>query len=369
MWGTGLGAALSADNQAPQAGDLPTAVDIYVGGVRAANKLYSGRSPCCAGVDQIVFQIPDNAPQGCYVPVQAVTGGVPSNAATIAIAAGGGACSDGEGPLRSLNSGGLTATLALSKVHFQPDPLADLGDDTRLDFSNALFLDTPSGPWTYNRLYALPPPGACAVHGFSGNVLRPGELARYLNPSQDLMPAASVASSTTSLALGAARTAASALGSFVGVALAGEQEFPLFFQSGSTFEVTTQSPGFSGQATIPEGLRWSNRADAATVPRDQPLTVRWSGSSRNRVYVVGVSANEPRGGSGIFVCAADAAAGELTVPAYVLGSLPASSQVYGQSFGALFVGEIFPQGAVAAPGVAAGSLISIAADSREVDFQ
>ncbi|MEZ5396770.1 MAG: hypothetical protein R2724_28835 [Bryobacterales bacterium] len=120
LWGTGLGAGLNADDVAPLPGDLPTEVEIWVGGAQVTRKLYSGRSPCCAGVDQIVFEIPANAPTGCGVPVQVIAGGVASNATTIAIATQGGACSPEAGALSPLAEGGRTALLALSKLDFTP---------------------------------------------------------------------------------------------------------------------------------------------------------------------------------------------------------------------------------------------------------
>ncbi len=67
LWGTGLG-PVAADNVAPIAGNLPTQVELFVGGVPATVN-YSGRTPCCSGVDQIAFVVPANAPQGCWVPV------------------------------------------------------------------------------------------------------------------------------------------------------------------------------------------------------------------------------------------------------------------------------------------------------------
>jgi uncharacterized protein (TIGR03437 family) len=54
-WGTGLGPGLNPDNVAPQPGDLPVNVEIWAGSKQVTVKRYSGRSPCCAGVDQIVF--------------------------------------------------------------------------------------------------------------------------------------------------------------------------------------------------------------------------------------------------------------------------------------------------------------------------
>ena len=53
----------------------------------------SGRSGCCAGVDQIVFDVPAGV-SGCYVPVAAITGGVVSNFGTISVSTSGKECDD-----------------------------------------------------------------------------------------------------------------------------------------------------------------------------------------------------------------------------------------------------------------------------------
>ncbi|MBI1357583.1 MAG: hypothetical protein GC160_24850 [Acidobacteria bacterium] len=368
LWGTGLGAALNADNVAPEPGNLPTPVEVHVGGAKVSRLLYAGRSPCCAGVDQIVFEVPADAPEGCYVPLSVTAGGVVGNVTTVAVSAEGGACSE-EGPLSSLAGGGRTALLALSKLRFAPSASAGLGAEAQLDYANALFLETPSGPWSYNRLYALPPVGACQVHGFGGNVLRPGALARQLQAAGDLTPMATVGAGAVAVALDAARGAAAALGRLVGVA---PDAFPTdapFYQEGGSYPVSTSDPAVSGEATVPAGLTWTNRDEAATVPRGRDLTIRWSGATRDRVYVVGFSADEPRGASAIFVCAADAAAGQWSVPARVLSALPASSKIDGQSWGGLMVGEVFPQGALSAEGIAAGALLSAGAEGREASFQ
>src|ERR1700736_4376131 len=74
LYGTGLGPIASGDNVAPPVGNLPTKTEVFVGG-KTAGILYSGRSPCCAGLDQIVFTVPPDAPSGCYVPVTVRTEG------------------------------------------------------------------------------------------------------------------------------------------------------------------------------------------------------------------------------------------------------------------------------------------------------
>ena len=80
MWGTGLGPLPQgqSDTQPPAGGNLPVSVSATVGGL-AVQPLYSGRAPGLAGIDQINFTVPQNAPLGCYVPVQLVANGMASN--------------------------------------------------------------------------------------------------------------------------------------------------------------------------------------------------------------------------------------------------------------------------------------------------
>jgi uncharacterized protein (TIGR03437 family) len=68
LYAKGLGPIATPDNQAPPAGTLLTPVEVWVGGIPASVS-YSGRSPCCSGLDQVAFTIPANAPPGCWTPV------------------------------------------------------------------------------------------------------------------------------------------------------------------------------------------------------------------------------------------------------------------------------------------------------------
>jgi uncharacterized protein (TIGR03437 family) len=95
LWGTGLGPINGNDAAAPPVGNLPTEVTVYVGNT-TANVSYQGRSGCCSGLDQIIFQVPAGV-TGCYVPVAVETGGISGNIgnfATIAVADSGDTCTD-----------------------------------------------------------------------------------------------------------------------------------------------------------------------------------------------------------------------------------------------------------------------------------
>jgi uncharacterized protein (TIGR03437 family) len=95
LWGTGLGAINGSDAGAPPVGNLPGPITVYVGNTSAAIN-YQGRSGCCAGLDQVVFQVPAGV-TGCYVPIAVQAGGVLGNIgniATIAVSDSGQTCTD-----------------------------------------------------------------------------------------------------------------------------------------------------------------------------------------------------------------------------------------------------------------------------------
>jgi len=98
LWGTGLGAVPGDEAAGPLPGDLNVSgLEVLVGG-RRARVLYAGRSGCCAGIDQIVFETPAGI-EGCHVPVVvAFPGDGPaSNYVAVSIASGTGECSDPHG--------------------------------------------------------------------------------------------------------------------------------------------------------------------------------------------------------------------------------------------------------------------------------
>jgi uncharacterized protein (TIGR03437 family) len=92
LWGTGMGPITAPDNTTPPAGDMTQVpVQITVGGV-TAQRLYAGRQPQTAGVDNVYFTVPSGTPLGCQIPVAVTAGGVPANVTLIAITADGSPC-------------------------------------------------------------------------------------------------------------------------------------------------------------------------------------------------------------------------------------------------------------------------------------
>ncbi len=147
IWGTGLGPVTFPDNVAPTAGNVATPVTVTIGG-HPATVAYSGRTPCCSGVDQIVATIPNNAPLGCWVPVSVNAGGVVSNTTTMAIAAAGAtSCSDPGNPLSTLvQTAGTQAFIHPSKMSIRPQLSSRLSIKSTRGSTRALLRPTTSTP-------------------------------------------------------------------------------------------------------------------------------------------------------------------------------------------------------------------------------
>jgi len=114
LWGTGLGFASGDEAAGPIPGQLRIAgLQVLFGG-RPAKIVYSGRSGCCAGMDEIIFEVPLGI-EGCNVPVwvRYTEDGSASGDVFVSVASGTRACSDPDGlsesEVRKLSAGNLKA--------------------------------------------------------------------------------------------------------------------------------------------------------------------------------------------------------------------------------------------------------------------
>ena len=141
LWGTGLGPIALPDQAGPAPGNRTDPIRLLLAG-RPVPVDYAGRSGCCAGVDQIQFRIPEDAPAGCVVPVQVeLQNGVYSSLTSISVTGDGGPCA------------GATARRWAQ---------IDLFSDS----VNGMFFEAEAPP-----RFSLP--GACAASGAGGLIARP----------------------------------------------------------------------------------------------------------------------------------------------------------------------------------------------------
>ena len=385
-WGTGLGPDGHSDVDAPQPTDIPINLELYVGGKLAA-VTYKGRSGCCSGIDQIVFQVPDGL-DGCYVPVVAKIGTAVSNFTTMSVSASGGACSDSGGLSASdIQTAQRTNQIRLGVIDlFRADielVTANTGFITRYDQAAAVFTDLAFADLLGMPVREISTPGSCTV--WRGN---PSDA--ILNRPPVLAPHINLDAGSITVQGAAGSSAMNYQGNFYSALLgtASSSEPPSgpgpttgFLEPGS---FTVSSPGggpvpggkligaFSAQIGVPAPPRFDNRFAVGDVQRGQSVTVNWSGVDAGAlVEIRGVSApNDPAVGAVTFFCIEKASAGQFTIPPSVLLSLPASTGSSTAANGSALGLSVGVTGVARfnAPGVDAGLLRFSSLIGRSVSF-
>ena len=323
MYLTGLGPISAADNQAPPSGTLSTPVEVWVGGV-SASVTYSGRSPCCSGLDQIDFVIPANAPQGCWVPVYVRTShSTVSNFTSLAISANGGACSDPSNSLSAaVQSGGSLGTVSLMRMAVHEDVGVNAPVDVSDDFATYSALNVPSAPYTFVPFVSAPPAGTCTVYPGTGDFLQSGTVPEASPPALDGGKQLTISGPGGQKSVTMTGTAAP-LGSYLPLYSLPNQ----LYLSPGTYSVGTSGgvnvPAFTTSVTVPPALSWTNRDQITAVDRTQALTLNWSGAvSGQPVEILGVGSDLPTNSSAVFFCVVPAGATSFSVPPQVLSALP-----------------------------------------------
>jgi uncharacterized protein (TIGR03437 family) len=331
LWGTGLGPVSFADTVPPTPGNLSVKTEVFVGGV-SAPILYNGRAPCCAGTDQVVFTVPNNAPSGCWVPVYVRTGGTTvSNFVTMAIGPQGQTCTTDVLPQVTssfINGAKLTEALFTRTTTRQ-----DIGVlkpvEVASDFYVAFAFQPNVVQFPFNPALAFPPGGTCTAYTEYGDMINglglPGMAPTTMPldfgpPFQLTGPRGSKTMSQTYLLAQA--------GSFGGSIGNGVLPSSLFLDPGS---YTLQGFGgadigkFTTNFNIPTPPTWTNRDQLVAVNRSQPLQISWTGGdSGQRVTIIGIGEDLPTNSSATFVCMAQPGATSITIPPDLLSNMPPS---------------------------------------------
>ena len=343
LWGTGLGATTAVDNMPPAGGDLAAPVEVRLGG-KLAKKLYSGRAPGFAGVDNIYFEVPADVPVGCSVPVQVKAGSAWSNSVRMAISADGKRCADPGNPIAAIAAnGGRIGLLSLLRVGLTSDsdpsqpPLNVL-----LDLGLGLFGEArPMTDFSFNPLVNLPPAGTCSSTLAS---LELGSLLSTLTAAFDASSSHPLDAGPNLVVKGPNGQAhllpdgssGSPYVAFLGgtIPMDGTPSLPLFLEPG-TYSIAgsggSDIGAFSTSFTLPAPITWTNRAQVTAIDRAAGTTLSWTGGDPAQIILIlGAAANSSSGKSGGFLCVAPEAAGTFFVPPWSMAELPpADSAVLG----------------------------------------
>jgi uncharacterized protein (TIGR03437 family) len=342
IWGTGLGPVAYPDNAAPTADNLTTPVTVTVGGV-PATVTYSGRALCCAGVDQIVVNVPDDAPSGCWVPVVVNAGGVVSNTATMAIGAPGDtSCDDPGNPLSQLvRTPGTQAFIHVERV----DSIENVDTSTpvtkTLDWIYSRFYTRPDSPYNFDPYLSYPPPGACLVHQTSGDSFYDKSLRGVLPASASLSPQPSQAYNNGSQAL-TFSTRRWLFSSAVG-GTTGSDAFAMnLLGANGTLTIDPAGANETALALNPEPPpAWSRPNTILAVPRNAPLALSFTpGDSAAPTAILLYSYAAATNSTVEVQCLAPPGANAFTISADTLANLQPTYQIIDGSYAVLAVGTL-----------------------------
>ena len=376
LWGTGLGPVNGIEANGPLPGNLDVPVTVYVG-TKAVIPTYQGRSGCCAGIDQVVFTVPEGV-QGCYVSINVVVGGVISNSATIAVTSKGSVCSDATGlsvaDLQKVQNGGTLTIgeVGLFRIHtkvnngtVQANGNLDyvLGGHFRNYTTSNDVLSSTRG--SIGGILGIPSVGSCTVFPFSYSDFSSSLLAGGGDPVNfgGLDAGAGLNINGPNGAKQLPRqnrgTAAQPFyryqvpGGLIGGGLPPFIQATPDYLSPGDYQLDdgsggTQVGAFNAKLTIPDNPAvWSNEGSSPYfIPRTQDVTLKWEGgAARGVMAIFGSSADPSTGAGATFQCLVPADSGTFTIPAWLLSALPASGldPVSGFFVGFLVVGPALPQ--------------------------
>ena len=352
LWGSGVGYDSADDDKVyPQKQDNLTGIPMhaYVGGVEAAIA-YRGRSQF-PGVDQVVLTIPGSVPTGCYVSLAIVSGNIVSNSVTIPIAASGRTCSDSNTTLTPDVFQSLAGKTSIKMG------ILSVGQATLIEGATTTTEGSVGGVFESLTGFATSKSGSQVSIG-SCLVLAPTTSGSSTGTFTGLDAGASIAVTGPAGSLTLSSLAAlSPAGLGIYGLTSGTVPDTFLPSSGGTFTFDNGSGGkdvqhFNAVLTLPAGLSWSNASQIASINRSQGVNVTWTGGAAGSYVEITGGSTATIGGQSTtvaFICLAPVAAGQFTVPAPVLLSLPAGS-------GILSLGDYSNIKLFTAPGIDLGML-------------
>ena len=307
LFGTGLGPISGDESAAPVPADLAVNLQVLVGGKPALVR-YKGRSACCAGIDQITFDVPAGV-SGCYVPTVVQVDSAPSNFTTISVAGANGAdCADLTGVpgplLEKLIAGGTARVGSIVLSVDSSDIVSEngIGEFFQADLN-----------WLAARLtLGLPTPGSCMVNP----VRLSGPPNLYIEPvGLDAGPLLTVNGPK------GGRQVLQRYTGFYSESFA-QGTVTQFLQPG-TYKVDNGGGGAdvkSFQATV----AYPSQLSAAVKQSSDGTAVQWTGGDPTGYVVIQGAAQSASGVNSSFTCVERTSAGQFTVPPVVMSSLPGS---------------------------------------------
>lgn len=333
LWGTG-GGADPANDTGGSSGDQTAAGNFVVSvNGRSLVPLYSGTSSGYPGLWQVNFNLPSDIATGCFNYVQVSGGGQVSNGVIIPIAP--------PGQSNCVQPGLTTSFLAkldsgaeISAGSFAIAKLTSSATGTITTAASGFIGRYTASAWLLPQIG--PQFGFCTVYDrtFPVGGTDPA------SPEAELNAGSTLSLTGPSLPQGFGLTATSiSLGTFYQNTLTNGAP------AAGTYTLAglggTQVGPFTTSTAFPAAFNVTNNPPITTINRLQPLTINWTGTGADQVYV-GITTNTRTGSSQRIVtlnCTIPGNLGTYTIPAAALAYLqpgPGTLAVEGQSTAGTF---------------------------------
>jgi uncharacterized protein (TIGR03437 family) len=333
LWGTG-GGSDPANDTGGSSGDQTTAgnFSVNVDGT-PITPLFAGASSGYPGLWQINFKLPATIAPDCFASLQVSAGGQLSNGVTIAIAAAGQTSCNSQvstATLSKLDSGGNIVFAGFTMGHI-------VG---YYDLAGGVFNRYTAAEWLLP--YSGPKFGLCTVldETYPRGGKEPSAADAQLDAGTLTLSGPGLSSPLTikvnPIPTGPSYNSVLTEGTLV---------------NGGTYTLTgsggTQVGPFTITGTMPSSFTVTNLSSLSTINRAQPLTINWTGTGIDDVYigVQGAILASTTTHSVLISCTVPAGPGTYSIPAAALAYLPAVAA------GSNNVGQISVQ---AGPGDTAG---------------
>jgi uncharacterized protein (TIGR03437 family) len=357
LWGTGLGPIQGDDAKDSPVGNLGD-IQMYVG-TAAVDTIYHGRSGS-PGLDQIQFHVPAGV-DGCSVPVGVKAGGGMSNITTIAVSKTGQTCTDsvmGQDLIEKLASG---QTVDFGYIRLESG--TRLGDRAFASFSEFTPANAGLAQYGVSSGYcaAIDCSNGCVMQGTPSD-MSPGQL--------DAGPL------TVDNGAGGTIPLSRYAGSYGAVL---NPNGGRFLWIDSRYSVSGRGgarvlPFATEKSFASTGSQFTNIGEFQNVPVKNDFTVAWDSSQflvkDGTASINGVSFSNGYGLAVYFQCTAPVAAGQFTIPSWVLSALPPSGmEQNGNPLGYIWIGQYAPPATFNATGLDKGLFTDITFFLRTLKFQ
>jgi uncharacterized protein (TIGR03437 family) len=334
LWGSGLGASTGSDTDVVPSGGTPGTLtgpppQVWIGG-QQATVLYAGRS-IYPGLDQVNVLVPTSVGLGCFVSVYVSSSSTAvSNVATIPVApTGTRTCSDVNGvSAEDIQNFYSKPDFKLGQIYLARSQPTILNVPVTFDTGAASFADyTQVQGWQSQSAFHLPSAGSCTVNNFTGNATNAAPIDPIKGTGLDagtmLINGSAGQQTIPKIATGyyASTLSGNTPTSPIGTPYLNPGNYTISASGGTDVDAFSVTPTLAAPT-----IAWTPPS-TTNIGRARDLTINYTKADPNSTVVaIGISTDMNNIGAA-FYCAGTPGAdgsGSITIPAGILGGLPAS---------------------------------------------